>query len=219
MLGLCLGLVASAQERSSRGITGEGVGKAPAVVPGTLVIPAFSRINAIDHGRRAHTNVKFIAPALASPEESPPYTRYGYETPASQACIHALVTVVPGCNPNTTTATPSGGTRTIAIVDAYDDPEAGADLACFSAQFGLPFSPADFVKASSNTNEDLFTAVQFASNLVVCGAAASCPAGSWGRGQVSMSWGGEEFAGEKSYDALMKTPNVVYFAAVGTRPA
>ena len=34
--------------------------------------------------------------------------------------------------------------KAIAIVDAYDDPTAGPDLAYFSAQFGLPFTPSQF---------------------------------------------------------------------------
>jgi len=118
--------------------------KKPLVVPGTLVIPASSQINAEDKGVRAHTNIRFIVPATSSPLEAPPYSGYGYDTPASLACIYQLVTPVAGCNPNTTTNTPSGGGQTIAIVDAYDDPEAYGDLAYFSDQFGIPFNPSMF---------------------------------------------------------------------------
>ena len=39
---------------------------------------------------------------------------------------------------------PHGGSHTIAIVDAYDDPSAASDLAYFSDQFGVPFSPEKF---------------------------------------------------------------------------
>jgi kumamolisin len=76
------------------------------------------------------------------PEERPPYSGYAFETPASLGCVYSLVAVVAGCNPNTVTANPSGGKNVIAIVDAFDDPWAGPDLAYFSAQFGLPFSPS-----------------------------------------------------------------------------
>ena len=43
-----------------------------------------------------------------------------------------------GCNPNTFKTNPSGGSKAIGIVDAYDYPTAMADVNAFSAQFGLP---------------------------------------------------------------------------------
>lgn len=119
--------------------------KKPVSMPGTLVIPASSRVNAEDKGVRAHTNIRFIAPSTSDPMELPPYSGYAYETPASLACVYNLVTpVVQGCSPNMTTATPEGGGQTIAIVDAYDDPQAASDLAYFSDQFGIPFSIPKF---------------------------------------------------------------------------
>lgn len=118
--------------------------KQPAVVAGTLKIPASSQLNAADHGVKAHTNVRYIVPATASLSAAPPYNGYAYETPQSLACIYGVVTATAGCNPNVVTNTPAGGSQSIAIVDAYDDPEAAADLAYFSAQFGLPFSPSKF---------------------------------------------------------------------------
>ena len=61
------------------------------------------------------------------------------KTPASLGCVYRLVsTIVAGCNPNTVTEDPTGGSQTIAIVDAFDDPYAMSDLNAFSAQFGLP---------------------------------------------------------------------------------
>lgn len=79
------------------------------------------------------------------PVGSPPFAGYFYETPASLACVYSAgVTPVAGCNPNTFTTVPSGGSRSIAIVEPYDDPYAGPDLAYFSAQFGLPFSTSQF---------------------------------------------------------------------------
>jgi len=151
-----------------------------------------------------------------------------------------------------------GGSNAIAVVDAYDDPTAVADLQAFSAQFGVPFSAGDLevvyasgskppldpsggweieealdveyahsmapyakiylVEAASNSNPDLFSAVKVASNLIACGQTTTCPSGSTGQGEVSMSWGGAEFSGETSYDPLFTTPNVVYFAASGDVP-
>ena len=221
----------------------------------TLVVPAASRTNAGDKGTRAHANVRYILSGVASPTEAPPVAGYGYETPASLACIYHVVAPIPGCNPNETTNTPNGGSQTIAIVDAYDDPNAASDLENFSAQFGLPFSAGKFkvvyaggsepaidptggweveesldieyahamapnatlylVEANSNYDSDLFPAVQVASNLVQCGSTTTCLRGSHGRGEVSMSWGGEEFAAELSLDSYFTTPGVVYLAAAG----
>lgn len=241
------------------------VAKRPSAVPGTLTIPASSRINSEDKGMRVHTNVRYVMPATSSPMELPPYSGYAYETPSSLACVYSLVTpIVPGCNPNLTTANPDGGGETIAIVDAFDDPQAAADLAYFSDQFGIPFHipkfnvvyasgtqpPVDtsggweleesldieyahamapkaklyLVEAKSNYYTDLFQAVAVATNLVICGqtelnastgAVGQCPAGSTGYGEVSMSWGGQEFSGESAYDAYFTTPHVVYFASAG----
>jgi kumamolisin len=110
----------------------------------TLVVPAASHANAGDQGVRAHANVRYILSGVASPSEAPPFAGYGYETPASLACLYHVVAPIPGCNPNSTTNTPHGGSQSIAIVDAYDDPNAASDLENFSAQFGLPFSADKF---------------------------------------------------------------------------
>jgi kumamolisin len=112
--------------------------------PGTVIIPPSNQAALEDKGTRAHTNLRLVAPPSASPSELPPYLGYGYETPASLACIYRLVAPIRGCNPNSTINNPNGGSQSIAIVDAFDDPGAAADLAYFSAQFGLPFSPDKF---------------------------------------------------------------------------
>jgi len=232
---------------------GPGAGQAQGLMQRTLVIPASSHTQPGDLGMRAHTNLRYFESGVASPSELPPYPGYGYETPASLACIYHLVRPIPGCNPNQTTTNSSGGSQTIAIVDAYDDPNAAADLAAFSAQFGLPAGnfqvvyaggsepPTDptggweieesldieyahamapnatlyLVEANSSYYSDLFPAVQVASNLVACGQTTTCPAGSKGRGEVSMSWGGGEFPQETSLDSYFTGSGVVYFAAAG----
>lgn len=116
----------------------------------TVVIPASSHANSGDSGQRAHTNVRFVIPEAVSPDEAPPFPGYAYETPASLACLYHVVRPIPGCNPNSTTNTPNGGSQTIAIVDAYDDPNAATDLAAFSAQFGLPAAKFQVVYAGGS---------------------------------------------------------------------
>lgn len=215
---------------------------------------------------KAQTGLEIFMPAgwkasevtPPKPDELPPYPGYAYETPASLACLYSLVAVKPGCNPNVVTSNPTGGRHAIALVDAYDDPWAGPDLAYFSAQFGLPFDPEQFevvyqsgtppavdptgsweleealdteyahamapgakiylVEANSDDGSDLLASVQIASNLVRCGQATSCSSSSKGRGEVSMSWGFPEFAGENDYDSYFSTPGVVYFAGSGDTP-
>ena len=224
----------------------------------SVTIPESSRGKPGDAGVRAHANVRYILHQTISPGEAPPFSGYGYETPASLACLYHVVAPIPGCNPNATTNTPSGGSQSIAIVDAYDYPTAAADLEYFSRQFGLPYSDERFrvvyaggsappvdptggweleealdieyahamaphaklylVEAASNYDSDLFAAIQVANNLVVCGRTSSCPLGSRGRGEVSMSWGGGEFPQEASLDGYFTAPGVVYFAAAGDYP-
>ena len=115
---------------------------------GQVVIPLSDNYTAADVGVRAHTNVRIFLPdGGPTPAELPPFTGYLYETPASLACVYGLVPQVPGCNPNDTVTDASGGSKSIAIVDAYDDPDAASDLAVFSSQFGLPAANLSVVYA------------------------------------------------------------------------
>ncbi len=125
------GLLAIAASTSAQSVPFRG---------GHTVIPQSSQFSAADTGVRAHTNVRIFVPdgQSSTPSELPPIAGYGFETPASLACVYGLVTPVPGCNPNVTTTNPAGGRGAIAVIDAYDDPNAASDLATYSAQFGLP---------------------------------------------------------------------------------
>jgi kumamolisin len=86
------------------------------------------------------SGVVYLPQAVFSPNVGPPFTGVGsIETPASIACIYGFVTKVTGCDPAIVTALPTTkGSKAIAIVDAYHDPNALADLTTFSKQFGLP---------------------------------------------------------------------------------
>lgn len=98
---------------------------------GKVLVPASSIEKPTDIGDFAHTNIQVFLPAeplLNHQSAGPPYPGYAYETPASLACVYGLVSQVTGCNPNKATAVPSGGSRMIALVDAYDAPNAASDL-------------------------------------------------------------------------------------------
>lgn len=225
----------------------------------SIVVPSSSLSRPEDFGKAAHTNIKFIMPKDlkanargVSPLVGPPFSGYGFETPASLACIYGLAVFTTGCNPNSVTAVSTKGSRVIALVDAYDYPTALTDLQKYSTQFGLPApvlqvvyatatgtcsgpkpSPAApkgwegeealdlqmahamapnakviLVEAQSNSNTDLLGAVQCANTLV---SAA-------GGGEVSMSWGEDEFSGQTTYDTYFSTANIVYFASTGDLP-
>jgi subtilase family serine protease len=184
-----------------------------------------------------------IEAAAANSPKNVPFPNYYYlETPASLACVYALVpTPLAGCNPYSTIVNASGGAHAIAIVDAYDDPTAAADLAFFSTQFGLPAANFQVVYAAGKkpaansgwqTEEALdvewahamapnakLYLVEAASSsmadLMTAVGTASQLVAAAGGGEVSMSWGTGEFSGETSYDAAFTTPGVVYFASAG----
>jgi kumamolisin len=101
---------------------------------GEFIIPGSSISSNADVGQAMHTYQVIFKPAGS--KGSVPHA--SGETPASMACIYGLTPAVPGCPINGTTALPTGGWGAIALVDAYDNPNAENDLNVFSAQFGLP---------------------------------------------------------------------------------
>jgi subtilase family serine protease len=103
---------------------------------GTIVTPGASVELPQARGHAAHANVHILHPAAAPRVAGGPYGVW--ETPASLACLYRLTPHVSGCNPQRLTTLATGGSRVIAIVDAYDDPNALADLVTYSTRFGLP---------------------------------------------------------------------------------
>ena len=220
-----------------------------------------SSIEQSEHvGVRAHTNFKMFVPAAGmaarqdSPEavpqaSGPPFHGYFYETPASLACIYKLVpSQDTDCNLNNfNLASLWGGSRAIAIVDAYHYPTAMRDLAVFSNQFGLP-APTNRnfqvvfanghqppVNADWNVEEalDIEWAHAMAPNAKIYLVEAASPSyanllnavlvanslvAPAAGGQVSMSWGGSEFTAETFYDGYFTQAGVVYFASSGDSP-
>jgi len=134
----------------------------------------------------------------------------------------------------------------IAVVDAFHYATALTDLQMFSTQFGLkapnltvvfasgtkpaqdpsggweleaaldlewahamaPDAKLILVEARSNSLNDLLAAERVAGSLVARA----------GGGEVSNSWGSDEFAGETSFDSVFTTAGVVYFASSGDQP-
>jgi len=188
----------------------------------SILIPESS----IPRAGRAHTNYVFRVDSSWRINTSTPQG----ETPASLRAIYNLPS--------------SGGGGTIAIIGASLDKTVESDLNVFSTQFGLPactiangclsvivgshtridcgFTTEQaldlewahamapnaklvLVEANSASLTDLLAAVDVATNAVLAN----------GRGEVSMSWGFAEFAGELTNDGHFQHDGIVYVAASG----
>ena len=232
---------------------------------GTVVTPSSSKEAPEDIGYRSHTNLLLYE--LAEPPMPPGFHAGGvrvsgrngssvvpeggpgngfFETPASLACLYGLTVPVAGCSPTAATAVPIGGGRAIAVVDAYDDPNAAADLAAFDAHFEIAAANFQVVYATGTKppvdhegaweleesldiewahamapSAALFL-VEAASSknpdLLAAVSVASNLVAQAGGGEVSMSWGSTEFAKEIANESYFKTPGVVYVASSGDDP-
>jgi kumamolisin len=148
-LSACL-FVGSAALLLSAGLSSAQQGTGP-TSGGRVMIPKSSLAQPGDAGVKAHTHLRLFVPPVgmnfgpaARPNELEPFPGAFFETPASLGCIYHLVHhEIPGCNPDVATENPNAGkgAGAIALIEAFDDPTAVADLAIFTTQFGLP--PAD----------------------------------------------------------------------------
>ena len=133
-----------------------GVGSAAAQKeprPGTVIVPPTSVERPQDIGRRAHTNFLIFVPAAKGGKQPGPAASSGPtgETPSSLSCVYQTgTTPAYGCPVNSTNYdNPAGGSKVIAIVDAYDYPTAASDFNTFSTTFGLPTTGCDGTPADS----------------------------------------------------------------------
>jgi subtilase family serine protease len=141
------------------------------------------------------------------------------------------------------TSSTAGAGKTIAIVDAYDDPTAESDLGVFSSQFGLPacttanlcFKKVNQTGGSALPRKDSGWALEI--SLDVQWAHAIAPgahillveassnsfanllaAEDYAKAHaqyVSNSWGASEFSGENSYDSHFSQSGVSFFVSSG----
>lgn len=122
---------------------------------GHTILPHSGTESRDDVGIRAHTNYKIFVPAGrdqfgfaegdvrsngTAADTASPVAGYYAETPASLGCLYGLTHAVPFCNPITLSNSndAGGGSKAIAVVDAYDYPTALKDLTAYSKNFGLP---------------------------------------------------------------------------------
>lgn len=144
---------------------------------------------------------------------------------------------------NFPTSSTAGAAKTIAIVDAYDDPTAEADLAVFSSQYGLPacttangcFTKVDQNGGTNYPRTDAGWALEISLDIQWAHAIAPgakillveadsanlnslLAAEDYAKANatyVSNSWGSSEFSSESSYDSHFVQSGVSVFASAG----
>ncbi len=131
----------------------------------------------------------------------------------------------------------SGAGQTVAIVDAFDDPNIASDLAKFKSQFGITGCNFSKIYASGRKprsdagwsleialDVEWVCAIAPAANIVLVEAATNSfadlfqavdVAASTGASVVSMSWGGGESSGEVTSDGHFALSNVTFTASSG----
>jgi len=200
-----------------------------------VVVPDSSIERPGDAGVRAHTNIIYVL--LDKAETESPAPPVG-ENPASLACIYHLVKPTKGC-PKTSTILPNGGTKAIALVDAFDNPDAETDLQTFASAYG--YGTPNFTKVKvGNPPPDHNWAVEESldieyafgmaphahiylveansnsdTDLFAAEDKATQLLQGEGGGEASNSWGEGEFSGENANDSHFKGKGVVYFASSG----
>lgn len=150
----------------SRAMSASPAAAAPYAAPANVFVPDSSRELAGDAGARAHTNYYFrnvngVQPRTLSDLAAPAPAAAGIvpdatfaEYPASLACVYGVGKAkYAGCVPTNNSAyVAKGGSGAVAIVIAYDNPTAAADLSFFSSFFGLPAPKFTKIYANGNGN-------------------------------------------------------------------
>src|SRR6266702_1702269 len=123
-----------------------------------------------------------------------------------------------------------GSGQTIAIVDAFNDPNIQSDLNTFDSQFGLPActtSNGCFTIATPQgpprTNRGWAHAIAPGAKILLVEAATNSFANLFGAvdyasaraNQVSMSWGGTDASSDSSNDSHFAVSGVTFFASSG----
>lgn len=189
-----------------------------------------------------------VALALPATAAASPGERYAHH-PLRVRSLASLSVV--GLSPSTikgaygfSTAASAGTGKTIAIVDAYNDPTAESDLGTFSSTFGLPpctTANGCFLKVNQNGNTrslpgtDAGWALEIAldvewahaiapgAKILLVEARSSSlsnlfAAEDYAKAHaqyVSNSWGASEFSSEHSYDGHFTQTGVSFFASSG----
>lgn len=213
--------------------------QAAAAGEGRIITPASS---VPGPAGRAHTNIVIYDSGSVHSDSQP-----AGETPASMGCVYQFTPHVAGCPKVGTTQNPSGGSGAVALVDAYDNPDATTDMTTYSTQWGLPAANFLQVYASGKKPQnnpggwsleealDIEMAHAMApsaqvilveattnsfNDLYLAEDVAGTMVASAGGGEVSNSWSGGEYSTENSDgQAHFNTLGAVYLASSGDSPS
>jgi hypothetical protein len=169
-----------------------------------------------------HSQASAVAPSEIEPGYSGSGVGGGY-SPANLRSAYNLP------------STSGGSGQTVAVVDAYNDPNAESDLAAYRSYYGLPacgsgcFTKINQTGGTSYPESEPHWAVEISLDLDMVSAA--CPnchillveattnsfanlgaaedeAVSRGASEISNSWGSDQFSGETSYNSYFNHPGV-----------
>lgn len=184
--------------------------------------------------RRVLSTTSDLAGLVASPATGSVIGPYATSQPPSSLYSPALIRKAYGFDQ----IKGDGSGQTIAIVDAYHDPNIAADLAAFDSAYGL--SPAQLTQVDQNGgtgypaadagwSQEIALDVEWAhaiapgakillveansaslSDLLTAAKFAGTKAS-----VVSMSWGGSEFSTETRYDSAFSKAGVTFVASSG----
>jgi subtilase family serine protease len=202
---------------------------------GNVLIPESSQGRAADYGRRAHTSHVILAPDAVGTRpsaagsslpwgENPTSLRAVYNLPSTGGA--GVIAIVDAYDD------PHAAQDLTVFSEMFGLPPCTATSGCFRKVYAKGIAPAVncgwaqeisldiewahamapnarivLVEAASNNSTDLMQAVNVASSIV-------SPSGT-GFGEVSMSWGMQEFPSEVSYDSYFQQRGVVYVASSG----
>jgi subtilase family serine protease len=205
-------------------------------VAGRVYYPESSIERPSDIGVRAHTNISIVVPdKVEIGDNGAPVA----ENPGSLACIYSLVKKTAGC-PKTSKVLPTGGSKAIALVDAFDNPNAATDITTFATAYGYTEKPNFTVvkvghpAANSGWALEESLDIEYAfgmapnatiylveansnsfADLLAAEDKATQLVQAAGGGEISNSWCGGDFSGENGYDSHFTGTGVVYFASSG----
>ena len=214
-------------------------------VAGLAVVVGSALVGGAARGANAHANYRAVC-AGAAPSSARCHTDVVVDSNGNPAASKAPTGLSPATIKSAYTfpmGSTAGAGRTIAIVDAYNDPTAEADLGVFSTQYGLPacttangcFSKVNqtggtnYPQTSTNWALEISLDVQWAhaiapgARILLVEASSNSfanllTAEDYAKTHaqyVTNSWGGSEFSGESVYDSHFVQSGVSFFVSAG----
>jgi subtilase family serine protease len=196
-------------------------------------------------GANIHANAQAVCPAAAAGSSHchALVATDDHGNPLAQSAPYGLAPSTIKSVYSFPTSSTAGAGETIAIVDAFNDPNAESDLATFDAQYGLPSCTTangcfqkvnqtggtSYPRTNSGWSLEISLDVQWAhaiapgAKILLVEASSNSNANLYAAEDyakthaqyVSNSWGGSESSGESAYDSHFSQPGVSFFVSAG----